>query len=102
MGSPIYNHYDRNGEYTGSWVRCPSWMSPNFIGAIANPIAMIILFPLTPALTAWIVIGILAYKHRINKLGIKLRKQKTNWNMIAWTIFMNILWIVWLFLYFIL
>ena len=100
MGSSIYNHYDRNGEYTGSLVKCHSWMSPNFIGAIANPIAMIILFPLTPALTAWIVIGVLAYKHKINKLGIKLRKQKTNWNMIAWTIFMNILWIIWLFLYF--
>lgn len=102
MGNSIYNHYNKNGEYTGSSVRCPGWMSPNFISAIANPIATIILFPLTPILTAWIIIGILAYKNRIRKLGVKRKEEPTNWNMIAWTIFMNVLWVVWLFLYFIL
>lgn len=102
MSNSIYNHYNRKGEYTGSSVRCPGWMSPNFIAAIANPIVTIITFPLTPILTAWIAIAILAYNRRMKKLQVKLKPQKTNWNLIAWTIFMNILWVVWLFLYFIL
>lgn len=102
MSNYIYNHYNKNGEYTGSTVRCPGWMSPNFISAIANPVITIILFPLTPILTAWVVIGSWAYIHKMKKLNLKLNKEPKNWNMIAWTIFMNCLWVVWLFLYVIL
>lgn len=103
MNNTIYNHYNKNGEYTGSTVRCPGWMSPNFISAVANPIIIIILFPLTPIITAWVVIGTLAYSHwRKKRLTVKLKKQPKNWNMIAWTIFMNCIWVVWLFLYVIL
>lgn len=102
MSNSIYNHYNKNGEYTGSTVRCPGWMSPNFISAIANPILATILFPLTPVITAWIVIAIIAYDNRMKKLGVNRKPQPTNRNRVAWTIFMNLLWIVWLFLYFIL
>ena len=102
MSNYIYNHYNKNGEYTGSTVRCPGWMSPNFISAIANPVITIILFPLTPIITAWVVIGSWAYIYKMKKLNLKLKKEPKNWNMIAWTIFMNCLWVVWLFLYVIL
>lgn len=102
MNNTIYNHYNRNGEYTGSTVKCPGWMSPNFISAVANPLITIILFPLTPVLTAWVIIGSLAYYNRRRKLGVRVKKEPKNWNMIAWTIFMNSLWVVWLFLYVIL
>lgn len=102
MNNTIYNHYNKNGEYTGSTVKCPGWMSPNFISAVANSIIAIILFPLTPILTAWVVIGSWAYIHKMKKLNLKLKKEPKNWNMIAWTIFMNCLWVVWLFLYVIL
>jgi hypothetical protein len=100
--SSIYNHYNENGEYTGSTVKCPGWMSPNFIGAIGSPIITILLFPLTPIITVWVIIATWAYKKRLKKLKVKRKPQPTSWNMIAWTIFMNILWVVWLFLYFIL
>lgn len=102
MSNSIYNHYNKNGEYTGSTVRCPGWMSPNFISAIANPILTIILFPLTPVITAWIIIGSWAYSNRRRKLGVRVKKEPKKFGFIAWTIFMNSLWVVWLFLYVIL
>lgn len=102
MKNTIYNHYNKNGEYTGSTVRCPGWMSPNFIKAIANPICLIILFPLTPVLTIWIAIGSLAFSHRRKRLGIKIKKEPVSFGMIAWVTFINFLWVIWLFLYFIL
>lgn len=102
MRNSIYNHYNKNGEYTGSTVRCPGWMSPNFISAIGNPIIIIILFPLTPIITAWVVIGTWAYANRRKKLKVKSKKEPIRWNFLAWTIFMNFLWVIWLFLYVIL
>ena len=103
MNNTIYNHYNKNGEYTGSTVRCPGWMSPNFILAIANPIITIILFPLTPIITAWVVIGSLAYANHRKKLKVKFKKEEPiSRVLIAWIIFMNFLWIIWLFLYVIL
>ena len=103
MSNYIYNHYNKNGEYTGSTVRCPGWMSPNFIDAIGSPILICILFPLTPVITAWVVIGSLAYANHRKKLKVKLKKEEPiSRNLIAWIIFMNFLWIIWLFLYVIL
>ena len=102
MSNYIYNHYNKNGEYTGSTVRCPDWMSPNFISTIGNPILICILFPLTPVITAWVIIGSWAYSNRRRKLGVRVKKEPKKFELIAWIIFMNFLWVVWLFLYFIL
>lgn len=104
MSNYIYNHYNKNGEYTGSTVKCPGWLSPNFIKAIGNPILISILFPLTPVITAWIIIGSLVYYYKRRKLGVRFmdKKDLKKFTFIPWTIFMNFLWVVWLFLYFIL
>lgn len=93
---PIYNHYNKNGEYTGSTVKCPGWMSPNFIATIGSPILTMLTFIIFPLITAWVLIGTWAYKRRMKRLGRKIPKEKVSWYWLSWTIVMNLMWVVWI------
>lgn len=64
----MYNHYNKNGEYTGSSVKVPKVCNPAFLAAIFGPL-QILLFCFTPIFTAWALVSLLIYRRKIKKLA---------------------------------
>ena len=93
----VINHYNRKGEYTGSSVSCPWWLTPDGFRLIFGTPFAILVFCITPLITLTGLIGTAVYVRKMKAKGRRVERIRPSWSTIAYTVTFNLMWIFWFF-----